>query len=208
MLVFIDDSGDPGFSAKSGVSSHLVIACVIFDDELEAEKTAIAIKELRRVLFHNDKTEFKFNKSSKVVRLTFLKCLLPYHFRVRAIVMTKDAVYSQELRTSKDSFYNFTTKQVLKNNQGTLVNAKIRLDGHGDRLFRKNFTSYLRRELNSENKRVAQDIKLVDSSTNVLIQMADMIVGSIRRSFDTNKTDSMMYRKIINKKIEDCWEFK
>lgn len=41
MLVFIDDSGDPGFKLQKGSSLIFVIGCVIFDDELEAEKTAI-----------------------------------------------------------------------------------------------------------------------------------------------------------------------
>ncbi len=50
MHVFIDDSGDPGFKLNKGSSSHFVIAMVIFDDELEIEKTAVAIKELKRKL--------------------------------------------------------------------------------------------------------------------------------------------------------------
>lgn len=36
MLVFIDDSGDPGFKIEKGSSSVFVIALVIFDDDLEA----------------------------------------------------------------------------------------------------------------------------------------------------------------------------
>lgn len=60
MLVFIDDSGDPGFKLEKGSTSHFVIAMVIFDDTLEAEKTALAIKELRRELQFSDNSEFKF----------------------------------------------------------------------------------------------------------------------------------------------------
>ena len=48
MLIFIDDSGDPGFKLDKGSSAFFVIALIIFDDELEAEKVALAIKELRR----------------------------------------------------------------------------------------------------------------------------------------------------------------
>ena len=48
MLVFIDDSGDPGFKIEKGSSTHFVIAMVCFDDTLEAEKTTVAIKELKR----------------------------------------------------------------------------------------------------------------------------------------------------------------
>jgi len=47
MLVFIDDSGDPGFKVEKGSSKIFVITMVIFKDNLEAEKTSVAIKEVR-----------------------------------------------------------------------------------------------------------------------------------------------------------------
>lgn len=37
MLVFLDDSGDPGFKLDRGSSAFFVIACVIFEDKLDAE---------------------------------------------------------------------------------------------------------------------------------------------------------------------------
>ena len=49
-LVFIDDSGDPGFKLNRGSSKHFVIACVIFDDPLDAEETALQMKKFRRDL--------------------------------------------------------------------------------------------------------------------------------------------------------------
>ena len=65
MLVFIDDSGDPGFKVEKGSSKVFVIAMVIFKDNLEAERASLTIKELRRKLKMSDLSEFKFNKSSK-----------------------------------------------------------------------------------------------------------------------------------------------
>lgn len=53
-----------------------------------------------------------------------------------------------------------------------------------------------------------KDCKLVDSKENVLIQMADMVAGSIRRSYDTDKTDYKKYKGIIAKHIKDKWPFK
>lgn len=44
MLIFIDDSGDPGFKLHKGSSNIFIIALVIFDDDLEAEKTSLSIK--------------------------------------------------------------------------------------------------------------------------------------------------------------------
>jgi hypothetical protein len=41
---FYYDSGDPGFKLQKGSSSVFVIVLVIFDDNLIAEETALALK--------------------------------------------------------------------------------------------------------------------------------------------------------------------
>lgn len=207
MLIFIDDSGDPGFKIGKGSSPVFVIACVIFDDELEAEKTAVAIKELRRSLKKSDNFEFKFNKTNRELRLKFLEHIAHSKFRIRAIVFEKNKVRSNELKTSKQSFYNYAIKMVLKHNFGTIKEAKIRLDGHGDRIYKREVIRYLRKELNNRENRVFQKLQFVDSRSNVLIQLTDMIAGAIHRKYEAGKTDAKMYYAVVKKRVEDLWEF-
>lgn len=208
MLVFIDDSGDAGFKLGKGSSEFFIISAVIFDDNLEAEKTALAIKELRRELFKRDDVEFKFHKSRKETRKIFLECIKKQVFRIRCLVVDKIILYSPELRRDKNSFYSYIIKTMLKYSNDTILDAKIRIDGSGDRIFRKSFVSYLRKELNGKDRKVLQNCKLVDSKSDVLIQMADMVAGSIHRSYQESKYDSKIYKNIIKKFIEDEWNFK
>ena len=207
MLVFIDDSGDAGFKLDKGSSPYFVIVLVIFDDELEAEKTAVAIKELRRKLGFPEDVEFKFFKSKHSTREAFLKTISPFTFRVRSLVVDKAKIHSDELRNSKNSFYSYIIKMVLKHSDGSILDAKVKIDGSGDRTFRRNFMTYLRRELNSADRKIMDHCRLVDSQSNVLIQMADMIAGTIRRSYDEDKSDGIELKKIIRKHIEDEWQF-
>lgn len=208
MLVFIDDSGDPGFKLNRGSTSHFVIAMVIFDDELEAEKTAIAIKELKRKLGFSEYMEFRFFKNSKDARIKFMEAIKKFNFRVRCLIVDKAKIYSDELKNNKNSFYAYFIKEVLKHSNNTILDAKLRLDGSGDRIFRKNFFTYLRRELNSEEKKIMRNCKMVDSKSNVLVQMADMIAGSLNRAENINKKDRQIYKNIIKNHIEDAWPFK
>ena len=205
--VFIDDSGDPGFKIEKGSSSYFVISMVIFDDELEIERTAVAIKELRRQLHFPDIAEFKFFKARKATRIRFLETITPFQFKIRCLVVDKAQIYSDELRTNRNSFYSYFIKEALKHNGGSVVDAKIRIDGHGDRVFRRSFLSYLRRELNGADRRIVDNCKLVDSKTNVMIQMADMIAGSIGRFYRLDKTDHDKYKAIIQGHIENEWKF-
>ena len=210
MLVFIDDSGDPGFKVSKGSTSVFVVGLIIFDDPLVAEETALKIKKMRRELKLSDNFEFKFNKCNKNFRCKFLETIKSSKFRIRAIVIQKSKIYGKELRTSRESFYKYVIKTVLKYHGGTIENAKLRIDGRGDRKFKRAFSVYLRRELNpydKTKKRVFKDLKFVDSRKNVLIQLADMVSGAIRRSYDDDKTDSGIYKAIIKRRIEDIWDF-
>lgn len=208
MLVFIDDSGDAGFNLQKGSSRIFVISLIIFNDELVAEEVSLALKKLRRNLKFPDTVEFKFNKSQKPVREKFLKTINPYSFKIRSLVIDKKLIRSQELQGNKNSFYGYAIKTALKYNDGSILDAKIRIDGSGDRIFRKSFLSYLRRQLNFGQKKVMKNCQLIDSKNNMLIQMADMVAGSVRRSYDKAKTDSGLYKQIIAKHIEDEWRFK
>src|SRR5438309_10431527 len=118
MLIFIDDSGDPGFQLTKGSSPVFVICLVIFDDNLVAEETAVALKKVRRELGFPDTVEFKFHKSRKEVKKKFLQISSKFSFRVRAIIVEKNKIHSNFLRTSKDSFFNYVVMQVLKNSSG------------------------------------------------------------------------------------------
>jgi len=208
MLVFIDESGDPGFKLTKGSSLHFVIAMIIFTDELDAEETALKIKKLRKRMYKSDKFEFKFNKCSKEIRKTFLSEIKNCHFRIRAIVFDKKTVYSQHLRSNKEGFYNFALRQVLEHNNNTIRNAKIRLDGRGEKIFKQQLTTYLRKCLNSDTRKIMINLRFRDSKSDVLIQTADMIAGCIRRYYDHNTNDWDSYRKITRSKEEDVWEFK
>lgn len=204
--VFIDDSGDPGFKLQKGSSTHFVIACVIFDDPLDAEEVALIIKKYRRELKWGDNREFKFNKTNKKLIKGLLSRVCGSSFKVRAICIDKSLIRSSELKNRQDSFYNYAIKEVLAKSS-SLRNADIRLDGHSGRAYKKSAGAYIRREVNSSSHKIDR-VRFVDSKTNVLIQLADLVAGSILRSTQTDKTDCSEYIKLLGKRIEDVWYFK
>ena len=207
MLVFIDESGDPGFRINKGSSKYFVIVLIIFDDDIEAENTAKKIKNLKINLGKSEKFEFKFNKCKKEIRLSFLKSIQNCKFRIRAIIFDKEKIYSDHLRNSKDSFYNFALAQLLKNNGNNILNARIKIDGSGDKKFRQNLENYLKKKINLEGK-IISNLRFCDSEKNLLIQLSDMIAGSIRRHYENQDNDCEEYRKIIKKREENIWEFR
>lgn len=208
MQIFIDDSGDAGFKIEKGSSRYFVIAAIIFDNELEAEKTAEVIKRARCDMNFPDNVEFKFNKARKDVRLKFFEAVRLCNFRVRSIVVDKSILRSQELTSNKEKFIAFFIKSLLRHNNNTIKEASIKIDGSGNRELRRLFLNYLKKELNTADSRIIKGCRLVNSKLNVLIQLADMVAGATRISRETGRTDSTIYKEIIMNRIEDEWPFR
>ncbi len=206
MLVFIDDSGDPGFRVDSGSSEIFVIALVIFDDPLVAEETSLAIKKLRRKLGLSDDYEFKFNKSGKKFKSPFFDAVSGYDFKVRAIVVRKEDIYSLHLKSKKERFYNYIIMQVCRKGSG-IKNAKLVFDKYGERAIRDELRVYLSRELNNKDNQVFRDLKFADSRQNTLIQLADMVAGSIFAAY-TGKDEYYLDKLKASGRIEDIWSFR
>ncbi len=206
-LVFIDDSGDPGFQVSKGSSPVFVIAMVLFSDTLEAEKTSLAIKQLRRSLKVSDSYEFKFNKSDVRFKTEFFKAVCSFDFSVRAIVTRKVSIQSARLRNYKENFYNYMIMQVLKNNSGKIKNAKLIFDKHGEKMLRDQLRVYLSAQLNNKSLNIFKDLKFVDSRQNTLVQLADMVAGSI--NWSTSKKDPKFLNMLRKTgRIDNIWEFK
>lgn len=204
MLIFIDESGDPGFKLGRGSSSHFVVAMVIFDKNEDAQ---FASKVIQQAL--NDlkiRPEFKFNKSSDKIRDAFFDRVKTCRFRVRALVVDKEKIYSKNLREDDEKFYNYFVRLLIDFQELKQKDVSIKIDGSGDREFKKELNRYLRSQIKSGYH---LKIELVDSSKNYLIQLADMVAGAIARSYPNPiRTENNSWRKTLNKRIENVWDFK
>lgn len=203
MLVLIDESGDAGFKLARGSTQHFIVAMVIFDDFKEAERASDIIEAARTTL--RIRTEFKFNKCSGQVKDGFFAMVAPCKFTVRAIVVDKAKIYSENLREHKEMFYNFFVKSLLQHDHNALIGARVKIDGSGDREFKRELAAYLKRE--STGGKIVS-VKFVESHRDNLIQLADMVAGAIARSYrvdDRNEPDR--WRKMLNNKVRNVWNF-
>jgi hypothetical protein len=205
LLVLIDESGCPGFKLTKGSTPFFIVGMVIFKDFAQAEAASKAINELRQTLSVNP--EFKFSKTHPTVKDKFFDKICQYDFEVRALVVDKSTIYSQRLRNDTDSFYNYFVKMLMQYDNDVLKNASIKIDGSGDKEFKKALTAYLRQRI-GEHK--IKKFKFTDSKKDNLIQLADMVVGAIARSYSATRKDANRWLDILNHrgKIKSVWDFK
>ena len=127
-----------------------------------------------------------------------MEAISPYSFLYFGIVINKKKLFGKGFQF-KESFYKYTCQLVFENAKPYLNSAIVTIDGSGSRDFRLQLQKYLKDRINqqAENMRYIQKIKIQDSKKNNLIQVADMIAGTIARSYKTNKKDHRIYRDII-----------
>lgn len=195
MLVFLDESGDTGLKIEKGSSKYFVIAIVLFEDHEEAIACDQRIALLRHELKLPKNFEFKITKLKKDLRIKFLEAVLPYNFFYFGIVINKPKLYGEGFNV-KESFYKYTCNLVFTNAKPYLKDAIVVIDGSGSREFKKQLSTHLRQKIGTS---IIKKVKIQKSHTNNLLQLADMVAGSIYRSF-SNKQDRGIYRKILSAK--------
>lgn len=205
MLVLIDESGDPGFKVVKGSSSHFVIAMVIFPNFKEAERVSEVIGRARDRL--RVKPEFKFGKACSKVRDGFFEGVLPFDFKVRALVVDKSHIYSENLRTSTERFYNYSVQLLLRHDGGSLKDANVKIDGCGNREFMRELNAYLRRAI--PQGKVAK-VRMYDSRSDNLLQLADMCAGAILKARREPPARDRRWLDQLQRagRVEDLWDFR
>ena len=201
MLILIDESGCTGFKPAS--STHFVVGMIIFDHFQDAEETANIIKNLKNESGY--KREFHFSSCNIKARDSFFEAIKKAKFKVRLFVVEKRNIHSNDLKKNGELFINYCIKCLMKDGIHRINDAIVKIDGKGDPAFKKGCASYLRREMQGKVK----DIKFCDSKSDVLIQLADMIVSAYSRPYNNpSKQDAFKWRNIIENKIENIWNFK
>jgi len=167
------------------------------------DDTEEAMRQLRVGLRCHPCHEFHFNRESCEWRAAFCRVGASCHFSIRAIVVDISRIYEGTiLRKSPKHFYNYITGLLFQHNFGSIQHAKVRIDGSMNRDLR----TYLRKKLNIETQ-VISSVEFADSSKTPLIQLADMVAGSITRSFYPDKREYLACLRLLNQRIENVWEF-
>ena len=196
MLIFIDESGDPGLRIEAGSSKYFIVALVGFDDRDEALAVDDRISQLRQERGFPAEFEFHFAKIKPAYRRMFLKAVAPYNFFYFGIVIDKTKLTRREFQV-KQSFYKFACGLIFEYAKPYLSNAIVVIDETGSIDFRRELKTYLVRRLkNDSGKCFIKKVKTESSTKSNFLQLADMVVGAIARSY-SGKRDSGECRDLI-----------
>jgi hypothetical protein len=199
VFVYLDESGDTGFRFPNS-SNYFVITLFLVDDPIPIHN---AIDELRAQLGIARHNEFKFYNSSDKVRHAFLEMMRHQRFTIRVLVINKTKMTAPQMK-KRDTFYNFLVKMVLEYDNGAIQDAMLILDESvKSKKSKQQFTSYLRRSLNTDqNLPKVREIRYHRSHSDNLIQAADMMSGAVFARFERGNPK---YFNLIRSKFSDIW---
>ena len=195
-LIFIDDSGDPGFRGTS--SRYFLMTAVAFNDTECALEVDRLISHFRISLGWSENAEFKFRKTNKLIIRQLLNLVSKTSFEVYSVYVGKSKYRSIMPLMNKKKFYDWMIEELI--NVIPFNEAKIMINGAADKKTRLRTASYIRHKVNVEGRRI-KALKIVDSRRDNLIQLADLLSGTLGRSLKSDKTDAKEYIEIVRNKI-------
>lgn len=182
MHIFLDESGDLGFTDKS--SKYFVLTGLITEEPKRIQK---CIKHVRKTLRKKDKrmVELKFHSSSPALRVKVLKKLSEQKLSVYSIVVDKETVF-ERLREKKEIYYNYISGLLLWQGLTFPIGKKIKVV-MDKRVYGKNreeFDKYIKNKITFNLRRRPNiEILHIDSKKEPALQAVDFVSGAIHRKF-------------------------
>jgi hypothetical protein len=206
-LAFIDEFGNFGYNfEKPNVSTHFIVSSILVnrDDISSLEDN---IEPIRKKHFQTG--EMKSSKIGKNDdrRIRVLKDLSELDFHIFCMVIDKRKLFSKGL-TYKKSFYKFLHGLVESKLYKTFPKLKITADEIGSKEFMSGFADYVRRRHIPDLFNYSE-FGFVRSRSHLLIQLADLISGTIAKSFDltTFSKNGSKFLKILKDHIIEIDEW-
>lgn len=198
---YVDECGDTNVdSSKANVSTHYVITAIIVNAD-DLEEVRAGFDEVRVRNFQTGEMKSRGVKDNDRRRSKILKELSSLKFRIYCLAIDKRELFSRGYNYADVFFKNLNAKlyRILFKDFPIL---EVVADQYKTTEFMQSFKTYLSKRFVPELF-TKFDIEFVSSKSEVLVQGADLIGGSIARHFDVKlkSPNSAEFLKILEDKI-------
>ena len=186
---YLDEFGNSNLDVSNkGASSHFIIAAILVP-ESKKETLANGIEEIRKKEFQTGEMKSKSVGNNHSRRARILQNLAKLDFNVLLLVIDKKKLQAQSGLRYKTSFYKFLYQRIYEHLRSNICKLRLHNDGMGSREFLNGFVEYAKRQNPTPSLFDEFDISFEDSKSNVIIQLADFVAGSLARNIDESVHD-------------------
>jgi hypothetical protein len=180
---FIDEFGNHDLDTSKGGASRFFVLVAVLVSEEGLRDLETGAEEIRKKYFQTGEMKSSGVGNNHKRRITILKALEVLEFKFYSLVVDKD-------RINKDSGLQYK-KSFLKHINGKLFNrifsrfsdVHIIADEHGSDEYKSSFRSYIEHNHKPDMFYLSK-FDLVQSKNNILVQLADFVVGSIAKVYE------------------------
>ena len=209
MHIYIDESGDMGFTGRS--SPYFVLVALVVHDPLSIRRCFARIRRTKLKKKYRELPEFKFNNSSAEIKRRILSCIASADVEICFCVLRKKQV-RQHLRTEHQIVYNYLTGVLISTIIGKYHpddEIEITVDKSLNGIQREAFNQYLVFKTMEKNPVNAPPLPAIsidhaDSASEPCIQAVDFVAGALHYQY---REDDDTYRRIIDGKISIALDF-
>lgn len=187
--LWIDESGDCGFKFDRGSSRFLVIVAVYALGDKEDVVDKIEALKVKHGFYTS--FEFKFSRCKNALKQECLRTIAQLPIAYKAIVVGKKNVKAPALALHPRELYFEAVRRLLYDNNPALVCATLVIDEAIAKIHRREWGGLLKQYV---SRKIIQKVRQIRSQSECMIQIADMIAGSIARLYE--KGDDQWYQLI------------
>ncbi len=198
---YIDESGNFGFDFSALGTSKYYILCAVIVENHELNNLHETVEKVKRNVGYPD-SELKSSKigNNYARRSHIISKFLDINFRVILLIADKQKfLENSPLTQYKDAFIKYLHQRLYDALYHVYPKLKIIQDEEGTTEFQNSFKHYVERKRPQINFLNEYDFDYCDSKDEVLVQLADVVGGSIYHSL--NDDNSPPYREILKGKI-------
>lgn len=203
IYAFTDESGSFGWELDNeNTSTHFIITAIIVkESDVDTVRTAVAgIRDryFPKGEIKSSKIGKKHNRRKKILEET-----LEIPYQIFAIVVNKESLKDWNGLRFKKSFYKFMNNIVHKELRAAFKNLVVVADEIGGSDYMQSFCRYVEDHAEIPNLYGDSEFSFENSKSEVIVQLADLISGTLSFLYDEHKKDANVpdYQGILKNKI-------
>lgn len=204
--VFLDETGAFGFDfSKPNCSSHFIIVAVLVN-ESQLNTVTDSMESIRKKYFQTGEIKSSNIREKQYKRrIRILKEILALPINFALLIVDKTKIYEDSyLRTQHKTFYKFFYQQIYSDLLNSIKDISIHPDQVGDKQDLEEFSRYYYRKAEPYSLFHDIDFAFDDSKNSLLVQVADIVAGSIAKNIDATRKsdiDTTNYIALLQSKI-------
>ena len=195
---FLDESGNQDLEIeKPGATNFFAVAAVVVEEQ-DLPELRSAVQKIREKHFRSGEIKSSQVKDKKGFkrRIEILSDIEALDFKVLFLLIDKSKINPNSGLKFKQSFVKFTNGIIYRKLFRGFDDLDVVVDQHGSKEFQESLKIYVEKN-HIPDLLWNSSFSTVDSTQEVLIQLADFLVGSLVKVWDSRGSDE------LKKKIRD-----